>query len=550
MSTFLMSDDYTEGNTIAIVPVKSFNVLKKITIANTIIYPPKTLDEDQIRGWHYDFNFEDIKSDFYNSTLLTFPIENVHVNILGMCSPNQKHGLIKEVLGASEDIMNVFRYISSNFDRASNLPQRAGYINGVTSGFLLYNTIAKKSDYIYGKYYVTSNSVTQGLTINEDYQNIDINKYFMPYIKRDNEAGSIIMQAFRMYSDILYTQSSTNKFMQAMSLIEYLANPFEYEHMQKVKTKIIPFSADSKACYFKLCERFKDLTSRVDENGNQVGLRTCIVHNGKNIEQLIDQSYKIDLLLRELQMYISNFINFAIEYSNKNWDFIKQKIDKKCEEVQKIKNGYDGKFEADTAVIIDIDFLNKAIEEVYCLYPRYRDRKFDITKFLLLLLKQSDIERTGYQIPIQFIYSNNVELFNSKQALKISEYEGMGFDSPFGEISIYTFNTENEHNLLLQKLMNGYLQERNYYVDKGATFTNIVFVSDRNNVPDAIFQHAEASCKKVILGRLDNKRTTYYDACTWFDVELLIMSCLDIEIYEECEDNFIFRVEDGKYQGA
>lgn len=38
-------------------------------------------------------------------------------------------------------------------------------------------------------------------------------------------------------------------------------------------------------------------------------------------------------------------------------------------------------------IIIDADFVNLAIQEVYNLYPQYSNREFDIAKFLLLLFQ-------------------------------------------------------------------------------------------------------------------------------------------------------------------
>ena len=113
-----------------------------------------------------------------------------------------------------------------------------------------------------------------------------------------------------------------------------------------------------------------------------------------------------------------------------------------------------------------------------------------------------------------------------------------------GECSIYTFLTGDKHSYYLQKLLTRFLRSKN------CCFNNIIFISDRNNIPDEIFKTAESSCKSIILVRLDNKRTTCYNACTWFDIEALIMTCIGIELYEECEDNFIFNIEDGRYPGA
>ena len=538
------------NSAIAIVPVKGFNISNKYNINKFNIYPQGTLNEEEITGWRYDFSFEEIKDEFYDSTLIAFPIEYERRNILGALFPSEKDKLLKTVLETAEEVMNVLRYINSNFDKTSNLPQRAGYISGLNSGFLLCYPDLKTFNYVVEKYHVLNTSIGNGLNIDMDKMMSQLNMYFSPLRNDEYEVGSIIKHAYRLYSDILYMPTATNKFMQAMSLIEYLANPFEYEQMKKVKTKIVPFSSDCKKEYFDICERFKYLTSLEDENGKQIGLRTSIIHNGRSLEELMDKGYKIDLLLRELQMYICNFINNIVIYSDKDWNLVEEKIDEKYEKIQNTKLGYEGKFEADTGIFIDFEFLNKALKEVYQLYPQYIERKFDIGCFLSLLLKQVDIERNDYQIPVQIFYKTDEKVFNSDDERIVSQLEGLGFDSLLGEISLYTFNASQDYNLLMERFLKGYLSEKNYYIDCSAKLNNIVWISDRNSISHEVFQQAEKSCKKIILGRLDNKRTTCYDACTWFDIQLVIMACLGIEGYEECEDNFLFTVEDGKYKGA
>ncbi|MCR2043775.1 hypothetical protein [Anaerosalibacter massiliensis] len=432
------------------------------------------MNEDEIRGCHYNFSFEEIKDEFYDSTLIAFPIEHERRNIMGALFPSEKDKLLKMVLETAEDVMNVLRYINSNFDKTSNLPQRAGYISGLNSGFLLCYPHLKTFNYVVEKYHVLNTSIGNGLNIDIDEMISQLDMYFLSLRNDGYEVGSIIKHAFRLYSDILYMPTATNKFMQAMSLIEYLANPFEYEQMKKAKTKIVPFSSDCKKEYFDICERFKYLTSLEDESGKQIGLRTLIIHNGKNLEELMDKGYKIDLLLRELQMYICNFINNIIIYSDKDWNLVKEKIDEKYEKIQNTKLGYEGKLEADTSIFIDFEFLNKALKEVYQLYPQYTERKFNIARFLYLLLKQVDVERNGYQIPVQIFYKTDEKVFNSDDERTVSQLEGLGFDSLLGEISLYTFSASQDYNLLMERFLKGYLSEKNYYIDCSTKFNNIV----------------------------------------------------------------------------
>lgn len=541
-------DDYKNlelGDAVAIVPVKGFNISKKYTIGEINIYPINTVNTNELRGVHINFEFENISDDFFSSVLIAFPIKHTPQNMLGTLMPSEKDRLVKSVLSKAEDVMNIFRYMYSNFDKTSNLPQRAGYINGVLSGFLICYPQCKMYTYIEEKYHISNFSLGKGLNINTTQ---DFDKYSCVLKSECGEVGNILRHAFRIYSDILYMPSVTNKFMQAMSLIEYLANPFEYEKMQKVKTKIIPYSVDSKPKYHEICERFKVLTSFKNEEGKEIGLRTSIIHNGKDLNDLVKEGYKVDLLLRELQSYICNFINNIIIYYKEDWSLVQTKIDDKFKEIQNINSGYDGRFEADIAILIDFEFMNNAIKEVYQLYPNNRNKKFDLAKFLSLLLVQTDINREGYQIPIQFIYENDVEIYNSLENKKVSELEGLGFNSKLGEITIYTLQEQEHYQKLLENIFELYLIEQNYNINNTAKFTNLLLISDRNKIDDSIFIDLKKSCKKVILGRLDNKRTTCYDDCKWFDIQYLIMTSLEIDICEECtDDKFIFKVEDGRY---
>lgn len=330
---YSISDDYyflDSAMSIALVPIKDFDINEKYIIdGNIYIYPKHTLDTSIIQGNKFDFSFEELKDAFYDATIITFPISFSQRIILGSLFPSVKDELIKKATSQAEEIVNIFRYIYSNFDKVSNLPQRAGYIKENICGFLLYSCTMNSSTFISGKNYVSSQTIGNGLKVDLTLMRQPIDQLFFALYKNNTTVSNILKHALRLYSDILYLPTATNKYIQAMTLIDYLGNPFEYQKMQKNKAQIVPFSADSFSQYNKICERFKYLTSKKDENGNEIGLRTNIIHNGKNIESLIFEGYKIDLILRELQLYICNFINGILIYSNENdWTYIESKIEK------------------------------------------------------------------------------------------------------------------------------------------------------------------------------------------------------------------------------
>lgn len=245
--------------------------------------------------------------------------------------------------------------------------------------------------------------------------------------------------------------------------------------------------------------------------------------------------------MRELQLYICNFINGILDYCPQNdWTYIETKIEEKRNSVQSTPTGYSGKFECDSVIIIDFDFLNQAIKEVYQLYPQYINKQFDIVKFLQLVLRQSDLHRPDYQIPVNFIYSKDEPIFNANSSLLLNEYDGLGFQCPDGEISIYTKKVSKEYYSFLSSTFKNVITEKNYFYNDATKYTNIVLISDYNQIPDDYFIFANNSCKTLTLGRLDNTRTQCYNHCLYFDITYLIMTTLDIKLHEECTSDFIF----------
>ncbi|MCI8409698.1 MAG: hypothetical protein HFJ09_10605 [Lachnospiraceae bacterium] len=544
-SLYSIASDYSfldSNMAVALVPIKDFTISEKYIIDGNInIYPKHTLDTSVIQGSIYDFSFQEIKDIFYDATIIAFPIVPPQIIITGSLLPSVKDELIKKALNQAEEIINVFRYIYSNFDKVSNLPQRAGYIKGNLCGFLLFSIAMQAATFISVKNYVTSQTIGNSLNVNVSLMKPSIDYIFSSLYKNNTVISNIIKHALRLYSDILYLPTVTNKFMQAMTLVDYLGNPFEYQKMQKNKAQIAPFSADSFSQYNFICERFKYLTSKKDEHGKEIGLRTNIIHNGQSLESLIFEGYKIDLVLRELQLYICNFINGILDYCPQNdWSYIETKIEEKRNSVQAIPTGYSGKFECDSVIIIDFNFLNQAIKEVYQLYPQYIDRKFELPKFLQLILVQCDIDRPDYQIPVNFIYSKDDSIYNANTTFLLSQYDGLGFQCLNGELCIYAKKIDEDYDNFLTSTFKHIISEKNYFYNDGTKYTNIVLISDYNEIPDEYFIAANNSCKTLTLGRLDNKRTRCYDSCLYFDITYLIMTTLGIELYEDCTPNFIF----------
>lgn len=129
------------------------------------------------------------------------------------------------------------------------------------------------------------------------------------------EVGRIAAHGLSLYSQMLQTQSATSKFVQALSLIEFLASPDGYMKFEKIKKVVSKYVTNCPREHERLMERFRELTGKKDEITKQeVGLRTNIVHLGKRLEQLIKSRIERENLFRELDGYIRAMIDHMIEH--------------------------------------------------------------------------------------------------------------------------------------------------------------------------------------------------------------------------------------------
>ncbi|GAB1773227.1 hypothetical protein [Priestia megaterium] len=539
---YSIKNDYKSIHSVAIIPVKDLKISEKYCVNNISIYPVNTVDKEELKGNKIDFDFLNIQEEFYDSALIVFPIEHFRKNILGSLTPRERNRVLDRSFEKADDVLNVFRYIYSNFDKASNLSQKAGYINSIYSGLLIFYPELYTFDFVKEKYKMNNQILGQGLFINQQEHKETLDKHFSIFKEDCGEVGNILKHSLRLYSNIVQSNNLTNKFMQAMSLIEYLANPFEYEKMQVAKTKLLPFTANNRQVYHELCERFKLLTSLKDEKGKQIGLRTNIVHNGRTLEEMLEKDYEGNLLIRELQLYVCNYIEKAFDYYQEEWDYFVNIRELRFKQMNSKKQDIRVKDTGDVMILIDFEFFNKSLKETYQLYPQYKYKKFNVINFLYFLLNQVDIDREGYQIPVQIVIKDNEPIYNCSDNRNIKEFENLGFNCDKGEFDIYVTETQGDYYSSLESFLRSYSQEKNHVLTPSSKFDNIIFISDRNEINHQLFRSIEQSVKKVYLGRLDNKRTTNFPESTWFDIQYLYMDCIGIDSSEECDGELIYDV--------
>lgn len=205
--------------------------------------------------------------------------------------------------------LNFVRYYTCTLDRLGTIPSRPGQTEADPgmSICLIYDP-RKKTSRIYGGA-AFSFAFTGGIGIwlsQPEWQNFP----------GKGEVGKIVYHALGLYSTMLETSSDTTRFVQALSLLEFLAFPSDYAKMMEVKKVVARYVAADQKSYDGILERFKDLTGNKDPlTGEEKGLRTRVIHIGERIESLIPFPEQRRELFAELDGYIRAVMNHMIQHS-------------------------------------------------------------------------------------------------------------------------------------------------------------------------------------------------------------------------------------------
>jgi len=222
--------------------------------------------------------------------------------------------LLKKLSSKAEKALDIIRFDYCRFDLSDTLPGIVGSWKDSQAflGALLYTSQDHKSYLIAGEA-IECSSVVKGLGLQVDHGR------FTPLPTPSNgEIGAIAQHGLLLFSDVMNSSNETVKFIRIMSLLEFLSNPDEYQSWKNLKANIVCHCAKDLTSYHRISARFKELTSKMDDN-KQVGLRTLVVHHGKLIPDLIPEIRDRKELFRELQGYCSKVLSNMIDKKNMSW---------------------------------------------------------------------------------------------------------------------------------------------------------------------------------------------------------------------------------------
>jgi hypothetical protein len=204
------------------------------------------------------------------------------------------------------------RYHLCRMEPIDCLPGKAGQIgdNPMMAGALLYTPHLHEARIIGGDAF--THYLTRGLGL--PLESIDHEKF-----PKDGEVGQIVRHSLSLYTALLESSHPTARFMQALSLLEFLASPDDYQRFQDVTKVIARYVARDRTHYQQILDRFFELTGKKDKSTGQIlGYRTRVVHMGERIETLVPDSESRKELFLELDGYIRPVIDHMIEHSEKS----------------------------------------------------------------------------------------------------------------------------------------------------------------------------------------------------------------------------------------
>jgi len=335
-------DNLERGARLCVMPVPRLVLDEKIdALEGFVFYPTSVLDLEELRivsvpaneftktmaqgeavvqvegrdlEWFKSASTQLTVEDFQKHALVafTFPL---NWKIFLSSDHAYRCELLREMSEHAETAMDLLRFDFCRLHLPDTLPGRAGTFGFESpySGALFY-TLEDHESYIVGGQIVTHHLVAGlGLEISCSPGTIRIGTA---------ETGNVARRGLELYSAAMESNNLTSKFVQCMSLLEFLAFPDDYRSMKKVKRKIAAHVADTHLAYQSILDDIERLTNFKDEHGRQTGLRTCIVHHGERFENLVPDKLNQTVIFERLERYIGKTLFDLIELSDQPWQAV------------------------------------------------------------------------------------------------------------------------------------------------------------------------------------------------------------------------------------
>lgn len=307
---------------LVVMPISRMLVERELRIGRFRIYPPGELDLEQLRPMpNFDllrhlhagerveisgslreaitastgFNLEVL-----NGCALVAFIEEIEWDDFLGASHSDDVDLLRRLSMRGERAMDLVRFHLCRLDLPATLPGLVGSWESAAPylGALLYCQEDHESYLIAGEAGGYA-QITSGIGLDFDWDCPEPLPSFS-----DGEIGAVVAHGLSLLSDAMYSRNDTGKFLRTMTLMEYLANPDEYQNWAKAKGNIICHVAKSKDQYRRLSDRMRELTSIKASPNVEQGFRTLVIHHGKFLEEVIPDGAQRRKLFAEMYQYV------------------------------------------------------------------------------------------------------------------------------------------------------------------------------------------------------------------------------------------------------
>lgn len=324
------ADEVARGETIVVMPVARFRTELPFHVGPYHFFPayevdlrhlrPVTVDEEyamrlrSLRWLPVTATRIDAR-DIAGSSIVAFTTDLDWNDFHAHPHHDDDLDLLRRLSALAERSLDLLRYRQCRPSFPDELPGYAGSLDRPTphSAALLYNAEDHESYVVAGS--ILTSQVTKSLGLD-----VEISQALVHHLPGpgDGEAGAVIQRALAIFSEALYANTDTSRFIALTGLLEFLAAPYEYVRWQDVKREIISHVATTKSRYTELSDRFRELSS-VKVNGVQKGIRTLLVHHGYDLIEVVPDRTERANLFDELHAYATRAIDFLIDDPTRSW---------------------------------------------------------------------------------------------------------------------------------------------------------------------------------------------------------------------------------------
>lgn len=307
---------------LVVMPISRVLVERELQIGRFRIYPPGEIDIEQLRPIpNFDplpyLHGKEIVEISGSLREATTAITGFNLDVLNRCalvvfieeidwedflgaSHADDVDLLQRLSMRAERAMDLVRFQLCRLDLPATLPGPVGSWKSGASylGALLHCQEDQESYLIAGEAGGYA-QITSGVGLDFDWDHPGPLPSFS-----DGEIGTVVAHGLSLLSDAMYSRNDTSKFLRTMTLMEYLANPDEYQKWAKGKGNIVCHIAKSKDQYHRLSDRMRELTSIRGPLNVEQGLRTLVIHHGKFIEEVIPDGAQRRKLFAEMHRYV------------------------------------------------------------------------------------------------------------------------------------------------------------------------------------------------------------------------------------------------------